>query len=136
MTTQNNGPTAEELANPQLSVTLKGKRCRVEPMDGFGFQVLERMDEGSEPRAVETMYELAFRSVPTAGLTWDEFFGNKTTIGISPEIIGQIMQIARSQVEAVAATAKNASAATVKGATKKRTAQSSPGSRQSMPSGT
>lgn len=131
---KDDGISAHALVEPDLSVELKGKRYKVQPVDGFAFQLLKRIEDKSEEEAVETMYKIAFRCLDGA-LSWEEVFGTETSLGLSPGDVGKIVSEARRQVEAVAVTIPNGSSATDKSVRKTKT-QSSPVSRQSMPSAT
>lgn len=128
----NEGISAQRLVEPDLSVELKGKRYRVQPVDGFAFQLLKRVEDKSEEETVETLYKIAFRCLDGA-LSWDEVFGTETSLGLSPGDVGKIVAEAKRQVEAVAETIPNGSSVTDKSARKTK-AQSSPASRQSIQS--
>lgn len=71
--------TLNELIHSNDTVLLKGKECRVLPMDGFGMQQA-RLNQSNDETAPIVTYELAAKAL---GWTFDETFGTKDVLGIT-----------------------------------------------------
>jgi hypothetical protein len=53
----------DALINPDVSVTFKGKKVPVKPVDGTCFQLLSRLEGGEQ--SVELMYEIIGKGLPS-----------------------------------------------------------------------
>lgn len=97
-------PTLDELTRPELSVTLRGKRYKVSPMDGFGYQLVNGM---TKENSVHVMYRVAARCL-MGSMPRDEVFGTEDVLGLTAEEVGQVVQVASGQIQEVEATLPNA----------------------------
>ena len=116
----------DEIAGPTTgSVTIRGKEYGIQPLDGFGYQLLEQMTEAN---SVEIMYRVASR-VLVPEVSFDELFGTADKRGWTPDEITAVVEGSKAHVQKVEATRKNAGRATdASGA--KRKAPPSPRSRR------
>jgi hypothetical protein len=73
-------PTLQELAHPELSVTLRGRTYAVRPVDGYGMQVVSSVAEGDRLAMIRATYKIAARCI---GLSFDEVFGTEDSPGFS-----------------------------------------------------
>jgi hypothetical protein len=103
-----NDVTLEELANPDSTVTIRGKTYNVLPIDGFGMQLLSAVPSSDRMAMIRTMYKIAAKCI---GLTFDEVFGTDTTVGFSESEVMAIAEVAQKHVKKVEATVPNDSSA-------------------------
>ncbi len=95
----------ELLAQGNLSVTLRGKVEPLRPVDGFGYQLLERL---TPETATLTMYRIAAKCL-APGWTKDQVFGSDDEQGLSIKEIAEVCAAAQGHLKAVDATIPNGS---------------------------
>jgi hypothetical protein len=100
------GPPLNELVNPELKVTLRGQEYRVHPMDGYGYDLIKRVQKEND---VPLMYSLAARCLMPQ-MTRDEVFGTEETIGLTADEVAKVIQAASDQAEKIEALASPNSA--------------------------
>ena len=117
----------DEIAGPTTgSVTIRGKEYGIQPLDGFGYQLLEQM---TEENSVTTMYRVASR-VLVPEVSFDELFGTADKRGWTPEEITAVVEGSKADVRKVEATRKNGGRVTDASGAGKRKAPPSPRSRR------
>lgn len=90
----------EELISA-TTITLNGRPYPVKPIDGFGYQLMQNMDEKD---SLMVMYRVAARCL-APNMSGDEVFGTETTQGLSAEQVGEVIAKARARIEKVEALA-------------------------------
>lgn len=90
-----------ELAHPEITVTVRGKVYDVAPIDGFAKQLT---DKATPENSYEIMCKVAARCL---GVPFAEVFGAEDKIGFSPSEVMKVVDAATKQVAAVEATLPN-----------------------------
>lgn len=94
----------DALVNPSLSVELRGKVYPVAPLDGFAQQLSRNVRDKNE--AIDVMYKIAARCLAPR-MSYEEVFGSETVIGLTPDQVSKVVEVAASQIDDVEATIPN-----------------------------
>lgn len=91
-----------EIGTPDRVITVRGRSLLVNPIDGYGMQLLHTASEGDRMGMIRASYQIAARCT---GLTFDELFGTADSQGLSEEEVAEVLATAQRSVKRVEATA-------------------------------